>query len=351
MVSISRETIEAAHSIYKHLADEESKFLFENRLGYNFTQNSDYMCRILRKEWGLTLNGMESVPEEGEIIVYGAGEHCDMALCICETLGKKVSCICDKDTEKQKKGWYRDGFVIISPEQLINEHKKAYVLISAIRYGHEIAEWLEAYFPRDAIILLGEENQVILHKEQYFDDDIIHLEDGEIFVDGGCFEFDSSRVLLEKCKADKIYAFEPDDVNIKKIQEVVAQDYQETDIVLFQKGLWNKEDILHFNAGGDMESCIAGDGEMEIEVAALDELIKSKVTFIKMDIEGSEMNALLGSETLIKSYKPKLAICIYHKLEDIIDIPAYIIQLVPEYKLYIRHYSWAPAEMVLYAIL
>ena len=58
---------------------------------------------------------------------------------------------------------------------------------------------------------------------------------------------------------------------------------------------------------------------------------------------------LEGAQNLIRNYKPKLAICIYHKPEDTIDIPAYIKSLVPEYRLWIRHYSWSPAETVLYA--
>ena len=70
-----------------------------------------------------------------------------------------------------------------------------------------------------------------------------------------------------------------------------------------------------------------------------------------MDIEGSELRALQGAKRLIQQYKPKLAISIYHKPEDTIDIPYYIHELVPEYRFYIRHYSYSPAETILYAII
>ena len=96
-------------------------------------------------------------------------------------------------------------------------------------------------------------------------------------------------------------------------------------------------------------SRIDENGEDEVEVRALDEVVDGKVTFIKMDIEGAELQALFGAEKTIKKYKPKLAICIYHRLEDILEIPAYIHSIVPEYKFYIRHYSFSTSETVLYA--
>ena len=69
-----------------------------------------------------------------------------------------------------------------------------------------------------------------------------------------------------------------------------------------------------------------------------------------MDVEGAEINALKGAEKLIKKYKPKLAICIYHKMEDMWEIPGLILSYVPEYKLYLRHYSPSKDETVLYCL-
>ena len=68
-----------------------------------------------------------------------------------------------------------------------------------------------------------------------------------------------------------------------------------------------------------------------------------------MDIEGSELKALEGMKQTIKKYKPKLAICIYHKFEDLWELPLYIKKLVPEYQLYIRNYTSYLDEIVLYA--
>ena len=88
-----------------------------------------------------------------------------------------------------------------------------------------------------------------------------------------------------------------------------------------------------------------------VEFVSLDKAIIEPITFIKMDIEGSEMRALKGAKQIITTYKPKLAICIYHKLDDLWRIPQYIHSLVPEYKFYIRHHSILYSDTVLYATL
>ena len=87
-----------------------------------------------------------------------------------------------------------------------------------------------------------------------------------------------------------------------------------------------------------------------IKAVALDDCISDLVTFIKMDIEGAELEALKGSREILKRYRPRLAISLYHKKEDLEEIPVYIKELVSEYKLYIRHYSNAGVETVLYAV-
>lgn len=69
-----------------------------------------------------------------------------------------------------------------------------------------------------------------------------------------------------------------------------------------------------------------------------------------MDIEGAELKALEGARECILKYSPRLAICIYHKAEDIYEIGNYILSLNPDYKLYIRHYTTCMWETVLYAI-
>lgn len=118
---------------------------------------------------------------------------------------------------------------------------------------------------------------------------------------------------------------------------------------MIPKGLWSEKKELRLKSGGT-GSVISDDGDMVINVDCIDHVIKEQVTFIKMDIEGAEYEALLGARKTILKYKPKLAICVYHKAEDIWKLPGLIHQFNPEYVFYFRHYSFADNETVLYAL-
>ena len=91
--------------------------------------------------------------------------------------------------------------------------------------------------------------------------------------------------------------------------------------------------------------------EIFIDVDSIDNVLAGRsATDIKMDIEGSELRAIEGAKNTIRHYKPKLAIFVYHKPEDIFEIPLKILELDSGYKLYLRHYSYVDTETVLYAV-
>jgi hypothetical protein len=69
-----------------------------------------------------------------------------------------------------------------------------------------------------------------------------------------------------------------------------------------------------------------------------------------MDIEGSELEALKGAKGILTKYKPKLAICLYHKTNDFVEIPLFLKEIVPDYKLHVRHHACGYLDTVLYAI-
>lgn len=120
--------------------------------------------------------------------------------------------------------------------------------------------------------------------------------------------------------------------------------------------LYSSDTELRFNMTNGSGSAITTDDNATIVQARkldsmLSEIGVEKVTFIKMDVEGSELETLKGMEQTIKTQKPKLAICIYHRPQEYVIFPEYIRQLVPEYKFYMRHYTTRSAETVLYCVI
>ena len=126
---------------------------------------------------------------------------------------------------------------------------------------------------------------------------------------------------------------------------------------IVEKGLSDNEGFVYFKPASSGGTIVEDDdkddeGIIRIPVISIDSVeLCRNATFIKMDIEGSEMKALEGAKQTILCNKPKLTICIYHSDEDMVRIAEYIHSLVPEYKLYIRHHTSEKNETVLYAVI
>lgn len=188
-------------------------------------------------------------------------------------------------------------------------------------------------------------------KNEYFPRDIIQLGNEEVFVDCGAFTGDTIQKFINFVKGNyrNIIAFEPSKINSKKIMS------DNRKITIIQKGAWDKEERLYFVEDEEqsmiIDECNGGESPDSIQCCRLDSCIECKdATFIKMDIEGAEMKALKGAEKIISQNHPKLAICIYHSAEDMVQIPIYLKEKYPFYKFYVRHHSHRCSETVLYAI-
>lgn len=189
--------------------------------------------------------------------------------------------------------------------------------------------------------------------EQYFDKKIIKFQGNEVFVDAGTYDGLTVKEYLNKCheKYGKIICFEVDKNNISVVKENFIKwkiDY----VQIYELGLWSKNTILKFDAIGSGSGRISEEGTVSVKVNTLDEILKNqKVDFIKMDIEGAEVEALKGAKKIIREQRPKLAISVYHKPEDIFLIPLLIHNMCSEYKLYLRHYrQFSAQETICYAI-
>ncbi len=349
-------------------------------------------------------------PKIKKLVLYGAGGNCELALFTLDAIGTDIHSrsilICDSE----KRGTYiyqNQEFPIIEPRQLLQEHHDAAVLITSWYYEDEIFHYLEeAGFPVEQIFFFrfvklmdrhdfeqkylagyrwaynffqdDRSKQKILDRvklllyglacpqdssyaDGYFGSPYIDTQAGDIYVDGGAFTGDSVEEFVRRYNDGEgyrqIYSFEPDPQNFQSAQKNVSH-YDR--VQLFPKGLWSSEQELHFyinNNGtrmGSSTSRAIGPSPFTVPVTSLDTVFADLPpnlwpTLIKMDIEGAEKEALLGSANIIKRNKPRLIICAYHKPEDIYELPQTIMSLRPDYKMalwQIGHSFW---DLVLYA--
>ena len=337
----------------EHLQDDTSRFIFDNRLLYALTGDYNYINRIImslpqRKELDVAVAICREHAEQ--LVVWGAGN--DLLILLDLYPDFPVSHLCDKDKHKQQNGWR--GIPVMSPEELAGKKDEVYVVVNTSAYQEEIVEFLKEHdFAEDRIINLGVITDS-LYSAQYFDADIMSPQEGEVFVDGGCFDCSTDKAFIKWCNGDyrKIYAFEPDAENYEKCLKKCREEGM-ANIELYHKGLWDCETELSFEAGGGQGSKIGEQGAnvIKIPTAAIDDVVGGEeVSFIKLDVEGAELKALQGAAQTIRTFRPRLAICIYHKPEDVIEILEYILSLHDDYRLYIRHYQMSSCETIVYAL-
>lgn len=190
-------------------------------------------------------------------------------------------------------------------------------------------------------------------RTEYFDEEIIdHLSNG-VFVDCGAYRGDTIESFINWSNGDysHIYAMESDLNNIAALKLYSdVNGWKNVEIV--PKATWDKKEPLFFNLEGAYGAPVSTvKGQFQVEGCPIDSILNgSKVDFIKMDIEGAELNGLRGAEDSIRRYHPCLAICAYHRSEDLIALPQYINSL-GGYNLYLRKYGMANEyDLVIYAV-
>lgn len=186
----------------------------------------------------------------------------------------------------------------------------------------------------------------------YWEPDIFPDNKDDVLVDLGAFTGDSiaQYIAVYGTNYRKIYAYEISEDSYTQLCENTAQFH---DIINIRKGAGKEKGKLFLEenqqASANRLSQMEGDMQNAVEVVALDEDIDEPITFLKMDIEGAEQDALLGCQNIIQTQHPKLAVCLYHGYEDLWKIPTLIDSMNPDYHFYLRHYGGdlIPTEFVL----
>lgn len=350
--------VEIFRKIYERMGDELSRRIYIDRLNYSITQDACYLNEMVERTvrhqggiWKAFLSLLQERSDAEELYLFGAGIW---GRTLYEETKDRIAWkgVIDNRPDGKSMG----NLDVMTLEQFKEVYDtNAVIVISSYKNGKEMAEQLQsANIPLDKIVDAGEVIHRLTEGAIYFD--LQELEQGaaqEVFVDAGGFDGATCEGFMDWCGGNGYaYCFEADVSNIETARMRLA-GYANCEIV--PKALWSETTELSMHMKGSCGSSVTtrqeGHDIQSIEAVALDDLLGDQsVTFIKMDIEGAESEALRGACRIIREQHPKLAISIYHKKEDIWTLPGLILEYYPDYKLYLRHYSFAHYDTVLYAV-
>ncbi len=356
-----------AEKVYKALADEQSRTIYAGMVMFNLTKDDRWIPHDLRGRmtWnGLDLHRIAQNHEAQPIVVFGAGNFGKQTVDMYPEINWKC-CVDNYQT-----GSLNNGLEIITVKELKDWYPNAFVVVCVKKYCNDVVEQLiKEGFDKENVFAYAEIYDYVtssFEERQYFDLPFLRHDQSEVFVDAGGFDGKTSLNFMKWAKNQykHIYVFEANpDLYERCCNNLLGGDK----CTVFSKGLWDKECMLafresphdqEFNVNLLEHNCFDREHENledwtehTINVVRMDDVLsEERVTFIKMDIEGSEANALRGAEQIIRKHKPKLAICVYHRQDDLWVIPSLILEFHSDYKLYLRTYSSGWGETVLYAV-
>jgi len=335
--------------------------------------------------------------EKLPIVLYGMGNGADKILKICENLGITVSEVFASD--EFVRGHFYKQYKVKKYSEICSDYDDFVILVAFATSIPEVIQRIERYskehklyipdvpvcgddfFNLDfyknnkeyfikAYELLSDEaskklfrdalNYKISGKLEYLHNNsfenlenlkLLNLSDNESYVDIGAYTGDTVKEFIQftNGKYNKIFAFEPDRKNFKKLEQNTSDLPR---VKIFPFGTSNKNENVVFSQTGSRASSISKTGNILTTLVSLDEELKGEtISYVKIDSEGYEMKTLFGIQNIIKEQKPKLNVAIYHRNEDIFALLLYIHSLNPDYKFYIRRIPYLPLwDMNLYCV-
>jgi FkbM family methyltransferase len=193
-------------------------------------------------------------------------------------------------------------------------------------------------------------------KDMYFPAELFRISEREVLVDCGAFDGDSIRTFLERSagRFQHIYAFEADSANLEALtnyRDSLIPEVRER-ITILPYAVGRENGTVRFAAEGFVGSRVANSGRtQDVPCRTLDSaLAKVEPTLIKMDIEGSELDALRGAQQTTRRSRPVFAVCAYHKCDHLWIIPKLLRAANPDYRIFLRRYAEDCWETVYYAV-
>ena len=185
---------------------------------------------------------------------------------------------------------------------------------------------------------------------------VINFSEGEVLIEPGANDGSTFKEFTRRCpQYVAAYLFEPEPCFRETLLRIATKEkIKGKKVRIIPKGAWDSKTKLNFystaeRTGSFIKDCGKGN-LLSIETTTVDIEVQGPFSFMKMDIEGAEMNALRGAEKHILQYRPKLGVSVYHKSTDLLDVWNYLSSLVPDYHFYLRNHTPLWDDIILYAI-
>ena len=345
------------------MCDAVSRELFITRLFMELTGNDGpFLDAAGRADGGgaFVLHELQQVMNQNgtaRAVLFGGGADGAVNRRVLERCGIPVAAYCSLTPAEVPADWPGASRCIMPDLLCGSAFADCTVIVSSREKRARILSCLEElHVPTERIYEPAGTRRAVLagiRAGQYFD--VWEPKKQEIFVDCGAYDGQTIREFSAWCGGSfrAVHALEP----LPQMEAKLAEAARELDgraVYLHRCAAWEKEERLPFyldreEAGSGIRRETSTAAQIFVRGVPLDALISGPVTFIKMDVEGSEMAALNGAERLIRTYRPRLAVSVYHRVLDAVYLARRILEMVPEYRLKLRHYGAGIFETVLYA--
>lgn len=307
---------------------------------YNLFGEIKYLRKIIETN-KMAADFLKKLLAEKKVAVWGAGMRAEkFAECYPE-----VGIECFIDSNKCGEMWH--GIKVISLKEFKEAHFNTKIVILPRIVHSKIEKEIKESGIGESRILNFAAVMDQLYEDQYFDIPELRLGKVDVFVDGGSLD-GSDSIKFYKMWGDKTQIWEPNPEAVSSIDKRLKEN--NIPYKLIQAGVSNEKEKAFLLKKKDEPSAtfleLSQNGDNFLD--CLDNHMDEKISMIKMDVEGFEEKALLGARGVIQRDHPILAICVYHKQEDIWEIHQLIHSMCPEYRFYLRHYSLFQNETVLY---
>lgn len=343
--------------VYNRLKDQESKDIFDLHIKMNLKPDMRWKMPMSFLHGDISLSFFDEWYQDKkrkDIVVYGGGTVGAYTVELLMAANKEVRYVCETNPQADYLILSNGVKIPIIDLDSLTKLNNVIVVIGSILYTQDIYELcLYRGIRQDSIFYPPRRFLLGYDKNQYFD--FFKPNQNEIFVDVGAYDGSSSLGFVDWCNGlyDGIYIFEPNRKNINFIKNLLENNGV-TNHKIIAKGAWDKDAELSFvvddyNAGASKIDERAK-GIATVPVTSIDNALSGKrITFIKMDIEGSEYQALWGAKDTIKHWHPRLAISVYHKQDDFYEIPNLLLSIDDTYNIAFRVYTSDVEDVIMYA--